>query len=149
MERFTNGKTYRVRDLGSEQERQVTREQVKVWDIPPAWGKEKEQRANELPRLGHIEMGEGVIVPQVQSEEENDKPGERNREKLGETTGEGEEGIASPDSRGNRDEVPPFVETQRSGSLAQKRPGERYLLRQVPERLALQAERRKQAEQQG
>ena len=34
-ERFPNGKTYKVRDLGSEEERQLTRDQVKVVDIPP------------------------------------------------------------------------------------------------------------------
>lgn len=34
VERFTNGKTYRVRDLGSEQERQLTREQIEVLDEP-------------------------------------------------------------------------------------------------------------------
>ena len=34
-ERFSNGKTYKVRDLGSEEERQLTRDQFKVVDIPP------------------------------------------------------------------------------------------------------------------
>ena len=34
-ERFPNGKTYRVRDLGSEEERQLTRDQFKVVDLPP------------------------------------------------------------------------------------------------------------------
>lgn len=29
IKRFTNGKTYRAKDLGSEQERQVIREQIK------------------------------------------------------------------------------------------------------------------------
>lgn len=33
VEIFTSGKTYRVSDVGSEQERQVTREQAEVLDI--------------------------------------------------------------------------------------------------------------------
>ena len=35
VERFLNGKTYRARDLGSDEERQLTRDQFKVVDIPP------------------------------------------------------------------------------------------------------------------
>lgn len=48
VKKFINGKTYRVGDLGSEQERRVTREEVKVLDIPFAWGKKREQRANDI-----------------------------------------------------------------------------------------------------
>lgn len=60
VEIFTNGNAYRVSGLRSEQ--------ANVLDIPFVWGKERERKANELPRLRQIVMGEGVVVPQTRNE---------------------------------------------------------------------------------
>lgn len=53
-----------MRDLGSEQERQVTREKFKIIDMPSASRKETELVFQSLPHLGRVELGEGVFVSQ-------------------------------------------------------------------------------------
>lgn len=45
----------------------MTREHIKVLDIPSAWGKEKKEE-NKLPRLEHIEMGGSAVLPQARNE---------------------------------------------------------------------------------
>lgn len=64
VERFTNGKTSRVGDMGFAQEPQVTREQLKVFDVPLAWRKEGEETLPSLPRLKRTELVKVVILPQ-------------------------------------------------------------------------------------
>lgn len=62
-----------MRDLSTEQERQVTRgpgDQVKILDVPSAWEGTEKKPVKALPRVGRIELGEGVIVPQVVSAED-------------------------------------------------------------------------------
>ena len=51
VERFTNGITYRVRDLISAQQRQLTRDQFKVVDLPASFGGPPDPNAARLPRL--------------------------------------------------------------------------------------------------
>lgn len=54
VEKSTDGETYRVRDLGSEQARQVTRKHIKVIDVPFEWKKVAESTLKSLPRLGRV-----------------------------------------------------------------------------------------------
>ena len=51
VERFTNDITYRVRDLASAEQRQVTRDQMKVIDLPAPQGDEEGGSVPPLPRL--------------------------------------------------------------------------------------------------
>lgn len=62
VERFTNRKTCRVQNLEFAQNLQVTREQIKVIDVPSAWKKETEPMLQTLLRLLHVETGIGVRV---------------------------------------------------------------------------------------
>ena len=142
VERFTNGKTYRVRDLTTEQERQVARDQIKVLDIPSAWGEKESEVEKPLPRVSRVELGEGVIAHRhvcagEASKEANASPaepstdsGENNnntRKRIGDEQQVTREEVHAQESPKHRDHVP------------------RYSLRQVPERLALQAEKRRRS----
>ena len=145
VERFTNGKTYRVRDLSSEQERQVSREQLKVLDVPSEWKKEKEPWLTVLPRMGRVELGEGVLVPQDTSvgkdvNEENARNGGLPAPRVNENEGGNERGHESGERLGE-DERGELTTGDSQDA------GGRYSLRQVPERRALQAERRRLAAQ--
>ena len=62
LEQFSNGATYRVRDLASAQQRQLTRDQVKVIDLSGTAGDGIYQDVSGLPRLvipdvGHSRVG--------------------------------------------------------------------------------------------
>lgn len=111
-------------------------------NIPSAWGKESEQIAKELPRSGHIEMGESVVVLQTQNENARKESAHEGEKRVGEIPAEGDEGNALARNRRNCDGVPPYVKTQQSGSSAPRKPEKRYPLRQVPKRLVLRAGRR-------
>lgn len=52
-----------MRDLGSDQERQVTREELKI-KCDATVEKKAEPSFQSLPPLGRVELGECVIVPQ-------------------------------------------------------------------------------------
>lgn len=132
VERFINGEAYRVRDLSSGQERQVTREQLKVMDVPSEWEKAKEPWLTVLPRLGRVESGEGVLVPQVTPTEESVNSGdvlggERPTRSVNKPEGgcerEGDsKGSATSEARGE------------ARKDKEREPGDRYSLRQAPER---------------
>ena len=132
VERFTNGKTYRIRDMGTEQERQVTGDQVKVLDVPSAWKKNAEAWAQNLPKLGHVQLGKAVSVPQnvcageTPGDAEAVSPGMSQRCT---STKEAEPQKGTPNIPGDQ--------------VTREQPEGRYSLRQVPERLALQAERKR------
>ena len=51
IERFSNGKTYCIRDIGSDNTRQVTREQFKVAEVPLGTSKERRRVGETLPRI--------------------------------------------------------------------------------------------------
>lgn len=76
VERCTKEKTYCVGDLAFEKERKVTLEQLEIMDVPSAWKEKTEPAFQFLPRLGRVELGEGVLVSQeeqVRSEPANVK----------------------------------------------------------------------------
>ena len=139
VERFTNGKTYRVRDLGTEQERQITRKQIKVLDVPAAWKAPDEKEKQKLPHCVRTELGKGVYVPQVLSTENAGReatpapegPSRSAKRRDGESALQ-EATVEAPEGGLHRDA--PGTGGQQDG---------RYFLRQVPERRALQAERRR------
>lgn len=56
VERLTKGQTYLVKDIISGNERQVTREQVKILDIPSARIKGRETWLHVFSRLGCVEV---------------------------------------------------------------------------------------------
>lgn len=99
-----------MEDPGSEQERIVIKEQIKVLDILTDWSNERKQRANELPRLGHIEMGEGVVEPQTQNESVSKESALENETRAEDVFGEGDEGNAPAHNRRRCDKVLPYVE---------------------------------------
>ena len=131
VERFTNGKTYRIRDMGTEQERQVARDQIKVLDVPSMWKKDAEPWAQNLPKLGHVELGEAVSVPQNVCAEES--PGGAGAVSPGMS-----QKCTSPEEAEPQKGTPNIPGDQ----VTREQPEGRYSLRQVPERLALQAEKR-------
>ena len=51
VERFSNNVTYRVRDLVSAEQRQLTRDQFKVVDLPARFGSPSDPNKSFLPRL--------------------------------------------------------------------------------------------------
>ena len=59
VERFTNGITYRVRDLVSAQQRQLTRDQFKVVDLPASVEGPPDPNSARLPRL--VVNGSGIL----------------------------------------------------------------------------------------
>ena len=133
VERFTHGKTYRIRDLGTEQERQITRDQIKVLDIPQAWKKDAEPWVRALAKLGHVELGEAVSVPQDVCTGEGPKDAE--------AVQQGTPQVRTPEEEVGLQKEAPIVPEE---ATTRVQPEGRYSLRQVPERLALQAERRHQ-----
>lgn len=61
VERFTNGKTCRVRDSGSKQE---LPSDAKNHRYAPCMEERSRVHASTLPRLGHVELREGMPVQQ-------------------------------------------------------------------------------------
>lgn len=61
VERLTNGKTYQVKDIVSGNERQVTREQVKVIGIPSTRKGGGQTWLRVFPHFGRIELRETVL----------------------------------------------------------------------------------------
>lgn len=58
-ERFANGKTYKARDLGSAEERQLTRDQFKVVDLPPPRSTPPEPQATSGAALRDLQVERG------------------------------------------------------------------------------------------
>ena len=141
VERFTNGKTYRVRDLGTEQERQVTREQVRVLDVPIAWEADSEQQRKVLPQMKHVELGEGVYVPQDVCADKVATAGPAVHDDPPPF-----EDAMEPDRKTRRATEARGTIATLEARLEDVEPVGRYALRQVPERRALQAEKRRRHE---
>lgn len=139
FERFTNGKTYQVRALRSEQERQVLREQIKVSDVPSAWETDEGRETHVLPRVGREQLGEGVLVPQDVPAGQVEKPAEKIPIFVD----------AEEEARNRRKRVNDVVlpETPHTIENSSSEPEGRYSLRQVPERRAGQAEKRRRREE--
>ena len=51
VKRFSNNVTYRVRDLVSAEQRQLTRDQFKVVELPSSFGAPEDPNSPFLPRL--------------------------------------------------------------------------------------------------
>ena len=139
VERFTNGKTYWVRDLATEQERQVTRDQIKVLDVPSAWEGRGNEVGRTLPRVSRVELGEGVIAHQPV------RAGEASKEVIELPS---EPSIILEDSDKGKKRSGEVQQATNEDVHATESPmpqdfTSRYSLRQVPERLALQAEKRR------
>lgn len=90
-------------------------------------------------------MGESVVVPHngnVTKEMSNE-----NNVRVVEISGKSKQENDNTQSKTTRKEVPPYVKHQRGGNTAKEKPEESSFLRQVPERLGSQAERRRREEQ--
>ena len=163
IERFSNGVTYRVRDLHFGLPRQVAREQMRVIDIP---GKD-----DELPEekyLKRIVVPAGVTgTPRITVDEEHEQEHQQEQEQQQDTpahisneapaTAETYEEVPEPDLGGDasEEEVAPPLEDC-ADVPAQPEPAEvdkvvdeeqpasksRYGFRQVPDRLARAAAER-------
>ena len=66
VERFTNNVTYRVRDLVSAEQRQLTRDQFKVVELPARFGSPPDPNSSSLPRL--LVAGDAAHVTPPMSE---------------------------------------------------------------------------------
>lgn len=86
-------------------------------DIPSAWAKEREQRVNVLPRLGHTETWKTNVVLHAQNENVSKELTHENEVPAKEISGKSQEGDAPTHNQKRCDEVPSYVELQRSANL--------------------------------
>lgn len=92
-------------------------------------------------------MEESAVFPRTQNDNASIGAFLEKEVQVEEKPGKDDEKNAPAHNRRYCDELPPYVEPQRSGSPAARKPEKRYLLRQVPKRLALQPKRRHGEEQ--